>query len=173
VRNEEVLHRVKVERNILHTIKSRKANSMGHILPFKTRYLKKTEGMREMEGRRGRRSKQLLDDLKEQKRILEIERGTTRSHSVGKPLRKRLWTCCTTDCYIELYILHIFSANQITLYLGSVTLLTAVVGTVRPLQCYACSRNIHSVGRRSTWSIFIATLVYPADNVSLCYEFLR
>jgi hypothetical protein len=33
VRNEEVLHRVKEERNILHTIKRRKANWIGHILP--------------------------------------------------------------------------------------------------------------------------------------------
>jgi hypothetical protein len=33
VRNEEVLHRVKVERNILHTstIKRRKSNFIGHI----------------------------------------------------------------------------------------------------------------------------------------------
>jgi hypothetical protein len=32
VRNEEVLHRVKEERNILHTIRRRKANWIGHIL---------------------------------------------------------------------------------------------------------------------------------------------
>jgi hypothetical protein len=32
VRNEEVLHRVKGERNIIHTIKRRKANWIGHIL---------------------------------------------------------------------------------------------------------------------------------------------
>jgi hypothetical protein len=32
VRNEEVLHRVKEERNILHTIKRRKANWIDHIL---------------------------------------------------------------------------------------------------------------------------------------------
>jgi len=32
VRNEEVLHRVKGERNILHTIKGRKGNWIGHIL---------------------------------------------------------------------------------------------------------------------------------------------
>jgi hypothetical protein len=32
VRNEEVLHRVKEERNIIHTIKRRKANWVGHIL---------------------------------------------------------------------------------------------------------------------------------------------
>jgi hypothetical protein len=32
VRNEEVLHRVKEERNIVHTIIRRKANWIGHIL---------------------------------------------------------------------------------------------------------------------------------------------
>jgi hypothetical protein len=32
VRNEEMLHRVKEERNILQTIKRRKANWIGHIL---------------------------------------------------------------------------------------------------------------------------------------------
>jgi hypothetical protein len=32
VRNEDVLHRVKEERNIVHTIKRRKANWIGHIL---------------------------------------------------------------------------------------------------------------------------------------------
>jgi hypothetical protein len=32
VRNEEVLHTVKEERNILHTTKRRKANWIGHIL---------------------------------------------------------------------------------------------------------------------------------------------
>jgi hypothetical protein len=31
-RNEEVLHRVKEERNIVHTIKRRTANWIGHIL---------------------------------------------------------------------------------------------------------------------------------------------
>jgi hypothetical protein len=32
VRNGEILYRVKEERNILHTIKGRKANWIGHIL---------------------------------------------------------------------------------------------------------------------------------------------
>jgi hypothetical protein len=32
VRNAEILHRVKEKRNILHTIKRRKANWIGHIL---------------------------------------------------------------------------------------------------------------------------------------------
>jgi hypothetical protein len=61
VRNEEVLHRVKEERNILHTIKRRKANCIGHIMP-KNCLLKhliegKIEGRIEMTGRRGRRLK--------------------------------------------------------------------------------------------------------------------
>ena len=32
MRNEEVLHKVKGERNILHTINGRKGNWIGHIL---------------------------------------------------------------------------------------------------------------------------------------------
>jgi hypothetical protein len=44
VRNEKVLHRVKEERNILHTIKRRKANWTGHV--FRTNCILKhfTEG---------------------------------------------------------------------------------------------------------------------------------
>jgi hypothetical protein len=68
VRNEEVLHRVKEERNILHTIKRRKANWLGHILRrnclLKHVIEEKLEGRT---GRRGRRRKQLLDDLKEKR----------------------------------------------------------------------------------------------------------
>jgi hypothetical protein len=45
--------------------------------------------------RRGRRSKQLLDDLRKD-RILEIERGSTRLHCVEKVLWKRLWTFHST-----------------------------------------------------------------------------
>jgi hypothetical protein len=36
VRNEEVLHRVKEERTILHTVKRRKANWIGQILRINT-----------------------------------------------------------------------------------------------------------------------------------------
>jgi hypothetical protein len=57
VRNEEVLHRVKEERNILHTIKIRKANWIGHILHrnclLKHMIEGKLEGRIEMTGRRG------------------------------------------------------------------------------------------------------------------------
>jgi hypothetical protein len=72
VRNEDVLHRVQEERNILHTIKRRKTNWIGHILRrnclLKHVIEGKLEGRIEMTGRRGRRRKQLLDDLKEKRR---------------------------------------------------------------------------------------------------------
>ena len=69
VRNEEVLQGVWKERNILHKIKRRTANWIGHILR-RNCYLKyvvegKIEGRIEVTGRRGRRCKQLLDDFKQ------------------------------------------------------------------------------------------------------------
>jgi hypothetical protein len=77
VRNEEVLHRVKEERNIVHTIKRRKANWIGHILRrdclLKHVIEGKLEGRIEMTGRRGIRRKQLLDDLKEKRRYWKLK----------------------------------------------------------------------------------------------------
>jgi hypothetical protein len=79
MRNEEVLQRVKEERNTLHAIKRRKADWICHIL-LRNCLVKyviegKLDGRIPMTGRRGRRRKQLLDDLKEKKRcwILEEE----------------------------------------------------------------------------------------------------
>jgi hypothetical protein len=64
--------RVKEERNILHAMKRRKANWIGHILRrnclLKHVIEGKLEGRIELTGRRGRRRKQLLDDLKEKRR---------------------------------------------------------------------------------------------------------
>jgi hypothetical protein len=66
-----VLHRVKEVRNILHTIKRRKANCIGHILRrnclLKHVIEGKLEGRIEMTGRRGTRRKHLLDDLKKKR----------------------------------------------------------------------------------------------------------
>jgi hypothetical protein len=80
VRNEEVLHRVKEERNIVHTVKRRKANWIGHILRrnclLKHVIEGKLEGRIEMTGRRGRRCKKLLDDLKEEKRYWKLKEET-------------------------------------------------------------------------------------------------
>jgi hypothetical protein len=47
-------------------------------------------------GRPEKRFKQLLDDLKENRR-LELEKGSMRWHSVENSLWKRLWTCHVTD----------------------------------------------------------------------------
>jgi hypothetical protein len=64
VNNEAVLHRVEEERNILHAIRRRKANWIGHIR--RNCLLKHIfEGNIIGARRRGRRRKQLLDDLKE------------------------------------------------------------------------------------------------------------
>jgi hypothetical protein len=71
VRNEEVLQRVKEERNILHEISKRKANWIGHILCRNCLLQQVIEGKRkgglEVTGRRGRRRRNLLDDLKERR----------------------------------------------------------------------------------------------------------
>jgi hypothetical protein len=77
VRNEEVLHRVKEDRNSLQTIKRRKANWIGHIL-CRNCFLKhviegKLEGRIEKTGRRGIRCKQLLDDLREKRRYWKLK----------------------------------------------------------------------------------------------------
>ena len=47
VRNKEVLHRVKLERNILHTAKRRKANWIGHILCRNCLLIHDIEGKKE------------------------------------------------------------------------------------------------------------------------------
>ena len=49
VRNEEMLHRVKEERNIVHTVNRRKANWIGHILRRNCLLLHVIEG--KIEGR--------------------------------------------------------------------------------------------------------------------------
>jgi hypothetical protein len=102
VRKEEVLHRVKEERNILHTINRRKVNWIGHILH--RNYLLehviegKVEGRIDVTGRRGRRRKQILNDLKETTVYWKLEEAVpTSSHSVKKSLWKSLRTCRKRD----------------------------------------------------------------------------
>jgi len=71
VRNEEVLLRVKEQRNILHEISKRKANWIGHILRrncLLQRVIEgKIKGGIEVTERRGRRRRKLLDGLKERR----------------------------------------------------------------------------------------------------------
>jgi len=71
VRNEEVLLTVNEQRNILHEVRKRKANGIGHILRI-NRLLKqviegKIKGEMEVTRRRGRRRRKLLDNLKDRR----------------------------------------------------------------------------------------------------------
>jgi hypothetical protein len=87
VRNEEVLLRAKEQRNILHEIIKRKANwvdhtlrrncLIGHVIEGKIK------GGLEVTGRRGRKRRKLLDDLKER-------RGY--SHREEEALDSTMWT---------------------------------------------------------------------------------
>jgi hypothetical protein len=71
VRKEDVLLRVKEQRNILHEIRKRKANWIGHILRENCLLQLVTEGKIqggiEVTGRQGRRRRKLLDELKERR----------------------------------------------------------------------------------------------------------
>ena len=71
MRNEEVLLRVNEQRNILHEIRKRKANWIGHILRrnclLKHVIEGKIKGEMEVTRRRGKRRKKLLDDLKDRR----------------------------------------------------------------------------------------------------------
>jgi hypothetical protein len=86
VRNEEVLLKVKEQRNILHEMNKRKASWIGHILRRNCLLQRVTEGkiQKEIEvtGRQGRRRTKLLDDLKER-------RGY--SHSKEEALDRTVW----------------------------------------------------------------------------------
>jgi hypothetical protein len=86
VRNEDVLLRVKEQRNILHEIRKRKANWIGHILRRNCLLQWVTEGKIqrgiEVTGRQGRRCRKLLDDLKER-------RGY--SHLKEEALNRTMW----------------------------------------------------------------------------------
>ena len=71
VRNEEVLLRVKEQRNILHEISKRKVNWIGHISRRNCLLQRVIEGKEKggikVRGRRGRRRRKLLDELKERR----------------------------------------------------------------------------------------------------------
>jgi hypothetical protein len=77
VRNEEVLRRVKEQRNILHEISKRYVNWIGHILRRKCLLRQVIEGNikggREMRERRGKRRRKLLEDLKENRGYLHLK----------------------------------------------------------------------------------------------------
>jgi hypothetical protein len=86
VRNEEVLLRVKKQRNILHEIRERKANWIGHILRrncLLQRVIERMiQGGIEVTERQRRRRRKLLDNLKE---------GWGYSHLKEEALDRTMW----------------------------------------------------------------------------------
>ena len=80
LRNEEVLLGVKEQRNILHEIRKRKANWIGHIMHRKCLLQRiiegKIKGGIEVTGRRGRNHRKLLDDLKKRRGYPQLKEET-------------------------------------------------------------------------------------------------
>jgi hypothetical protein len=104
VRNE-VLLRIREERNILHTVKRRKTKWIGHILRgnclVKHGTVGKVEGRIEVTGRRGRRRKELLDHLKEKSGYWKLKQEGLDLTLWRTVCVKRLWTCLKTDYRIH------------------------------------------------------------------------
>jgi hypothetical protein len=79
VRKDNVLHGVKEERNMLHTVKRREANCIGYVLHRNchlTHFVEgNVEGRLEMTGSRERRRKQLLGDLRERRGCWKLKEG--------------------------------------------------------------------------------------------------
>src|SRR5215475_2649266 len=107
LRNEEVLLGVNEQRNILHEIRKRKANWIGHILRrnclLKQVIEEKIKGEIEVTRRRGRRRKKLLDDLKDRRGYSHLkEEALDRTmwrnrfgRGVGFVVRQITECCCT------------------------------------------------------------------------------
>jgi len=133
VRKERVLHGVKEERNIVHTVKWRKANWIGHTLRrnclLKHVIEGKIEGRIEVMGRRGRRRKLLPDDLKEKRGYWRLEEealfltawrtgferncGPDVRQTAGWMTYKKLLTQCI--CKLRKFYLYIYIYIYITL----------------------------------------------------------
>jgi hypothetical protein len=94
VRNEEVMLRVKGQRNILHEISKRKANWIGHISCRNCLLRQVIEGNIkggiEVRPRRGRRCRKLLDDPKERRGF---------SHLKGEALDRCMWRTRYGRCF--------------------------------------------------------------------------
>jgi hypothetical protein len=121
VRNE-VLLRVKEQRNILHEISKRKANWIGQILRrnclLKRVIEEKIKGGIEVTGKRGIRCSKLLDDLKERRGCCHLkEEALDRTmwragfgRGFGLVLRqtgKRMSESCYKECNINVKILSV------------------------------------------------------------------
>jgi len=107
VRNEKVFQRVMDDRNILQTVKRKKGNWIGRIL-CRNCLLKhvtegKVEGKKKVTGRRGKRCKQLLEELKEKRKYCKpkqeaIDRSLwrTRFRTGSEPVARQTKECMNT-----------------------------------------------------------------------------
>ena len=91
----------KEQRNILHEIRKRKANWIGHILRkycHQQRVIEgKIQGGIEVTGRQVRRRRKLLDDLKERRVYSHLKEEALDSTMWRARFWKRLRTCRKTD----------------------------------------------------------------------------
>ena len=105
VRNEDVLLRVKEQRNILHEIRKRKANWIGHILHRNCLLQRVIEGKIkrgiEVTGRRGRKRRKLLDDLKGRRGYSHLKEEALDLTMWRARCGRGFWTCRKTDCFNE------------------------------------------------------------------------
>jgi hypothetical protein len=90
VENDEILLTVKEERNILLKIQQCKIDWIGHIWCGNCLLKYANDGMIEGVGRRGRRHKDVLDNLEEKRRYQNLTDGT---------LDCTLWTVCFGESY--------------------------------------------------------------------------
>ena len=109
VRTEEVLQKVRGERNIIFAGKRRKANWIVHILRRNCLLKHVSDGKVErrikVTGRRGRRSKQLLDDVREKRVCCKLKEETSARTLWRIHFGRGLWTSSTTDCAIQATLL--------------------------------------------------------------------
>jgi ribosomal 50S subunit-associated protein YjgA (DUF615 family) len=99
VNNEAVLHRVKEERDILHTIRRRKANWIGHILRRNCLLIQIIEGKIRGTRKQGRRRKQLLDDLKEARSYWKLKEEA-QDRTLWRTQFGRDYGLCKADYYL-------------------------------------------------------------------------
>jgi len=83
----EVLHRVKEERNIVNTIKRRKATWFAYVLPSDTCYWTKER----MKGKTRKKRYATAGWPEGKERALEIEKASTSSHFLKNSLWQKLW----------------------------------------------------------------------------------
>ena len=88
-------------RSILHTVLSRKANWIGHTLSRKYLLKHVTEGKTEETGRRGRRSKQLLVDLKQMRGRWKLKDAALDRTLWSSHFGRRYGPVVKTDCRVN------------------------------------------------------------------------